>query len=691
MFPSDIAWPLRCLPAVFPSVAFGFPDLPLHRAWPSPDIVDFSAAKIHPFSMTDSNTTLFGVLTPVKALHPPFLCCKFANMKRLFYIIIGVYLLVSFTACKQRHPYNDQLVRIDSLADVNPDSADQLLKNTPLAIRQGTGGESEVLLLLRIKTDDKLYRPVTQYRDTILQLVDYFEHHRKVLPSLLGKTGFALPYLYAGRIFADLGDAPQALDYYQRALDAIPEGKWETNNATGRRLAKLRGLILSQIGEQFYFQGLYGEALNSFKEANKWAIHANDTLDIIFNYRDIAEQYKFLNENDSSLLCYQTALYLSTKSHNDNMRNDVMSQIASLYIRLAKFEEAKNYIRPALEDIDSADITSTYGIASKVYKHEGNKDSSVYCYNKLLEHGNLVGKSFAYKELAELALKENDVINAYQYLVLFKKSDDSVQSKVNAETVARMHAAYNYQKHKQKATDLELSNIKKQNTINIISLLSLTAVIAAFFFFRSLVRRQKIAELRLKELNAKLEEQSKIGNYEELKEKLAKYEKEITEISHQLEKTDKDHLSIRTELESQITKLSDEKIALEHAFRRATNRQKNQEEAVFSFSETSIYFFFAQSAKEKKVIPAEKWTEFIASAETNYFREFKNNLTNLCHISEHEYKMCLLFKSGFTKADIAKLLLIDRSAVGHAFARMYLRSTNHKGTVSDWEKILLVL
>ena len=43
------------------------------------------------------------------------------------------------------------------------------------------------------------------------------------------------------------------------------------------------------------------------------------------------------------------------------------------------------------------------------------------------------------------------------------------------------------------------------------------------------------------------------------------------------------------------------------------------------------------------------------------------------------------------EADIAKLLLIDRSAVGHAFARMYARSTKHKGTVSDWEKILQVL
>jgi tetratricopeptide (TPR) repeat protein len=155
------------------------------------------------------------------------------------------------------------LALIDSLADVNPDSAD-ILKPTPSPSLKG--GEKEVWELLRIKIDDKLYRPITHYRDTILQLIDYFERHPRVLPRLLGSTGPALPYLYAGRIYSDLGDAPQALDYYQRALDVMPDGQIEngeckTDNAIDSRVAKQRGLILSQIGEQFYFQGLYGNAV----------------------------------------------------------------------------------------------------------------------------------------------------------------------------------------------------------------------------------------------------------------------------------------------------------------------------------------------------------------------------------------------------------------------------------------------
>ena len=665
-------------------------------------------------SMTRSKKKQPKTLMSIKFLFSPSHYCNFAMMKHLLFLLLGGYLLVSFAACKQHRPYDGQLAHIDSLADVNPDSADILLSRSPL-LREGgvRGGSDKARILLRIKTDDKLYRPVTHYRDTILQLIDYFEHHPKVLPSLLGSTGPALPYLYAGRIFADLGDAPQALDYFQEALDVQPvselhsfgrsvlafsdqlsgkkKGQGELPNEAGLRLAKQRGLLYSFIAELFFYQKLNSEAISRLKEANYWADLANDTLDLLFNYRDIAEQYKYLENYDSCIFYYHKALHLADKIENQKRQKDIKLQLARVYNELGKYKEAWKYMQPAILNIDTANISATYSIASNIYRNLGKIDSATYYLTQLLEVGNIYGKRHAHIWLSEFSLQHGNIYSAIEHVKQYKVLDDSIRARDNAETVARMHAAYNYQKHKQKAADLELANTKKQNTINIISILSIIVAITAFFFFRSLAHRQKIADQRLMELNAKLEEQSKIGNDEELKVKVAKYEKEIAALSHQLQETDNDRLSIRTELESLISKLSDEKIALEHAFRRASNRQKNQEEAVFSFSETSIYIFFAQSAKEKKVVPAEKWAEFIASAETNYFREFKNNLTNLCRISEHEYKMCLLFKSGFSKADIAKLLLIDRSAVGHAFARMYARSTKHKGTVSDWEKILQAL
>ena len=256
-----------------------------------------------------------------------------------------------------------QLALIDSLADVNPDSADVLLLNSlaPLPTGEGQG----VGLLLRIKVDDKLYRPITHYRDTILQLVSYFEHHPRVLPRLLGKTGPALPYLYAGRVFADLGDAPQALDYYQSALDVMPDGQiengeWKIENEETRRLAKQRGLLHSFIGTLFSYQNLYDEALKHYKAANRWAMTARDTIDVIFNLRDIAEQYKFLHIQDSSFAYYSKGLEYAVLVNSPRRIRDMKEQIASLLVENGEYKRAKTYLTSSLENVDTIAISAVY-------------------------------------------------------------------------------------------------------------------------------------------------------------------------------------------------------------------------------------------------------------------------------------------------------------------------------------------
>lgn len=578
------------------------------------------------------------MLTPVKALHPPFLCCKFANMKRLLYTIIGVYLLVSFAACKQRHPYNDQLVRIDSLADVNPDSADQLLKNTPLAIRQGTGGESEVLLLLRIKTDDKLYRPVTQYRDTILQLVDYFEHHRKVLPSLLGKTGFALPYLYAGRIFADLGDAPQALDYYQRALDVQPLTPLHIREGQEgvTRLVKQRGLLYSFIGETMYYQCLYSESVASFQESFHYAGLIKDTLDMIYTLRDIAEQYKFLDSNDSSLLYYKKALSLAVSSHNTKMRNDVMAQIASLYIKTNNFDSAYYYIKPSLQKIDTADITATYSIASKIYKHRGNIDSTLICYNKLLLYGNLDGKYFAHKELSHYYLLHNDTRKAFQHIQSFITYDDTIKAYRNAETVARMHAAYNFQKHEREASQLKISNDRKEKIIIISGLvIALLTMIIYVLVYRNKQNKLRCARQQqlLRELKKNIEKDS--GNQNE--------------------------------------KFDLQKIALA------------------AIKRTDIYkTFFLLSQTQDRLVKGDEWEEF-SQEFNNYFPDFKLKLAGMYNLSTKQYRVCMLRKAGFGTTAICYLACYEKTSIYSIYKRLYYQATGKNGTTADFDKLLNTL
>ena len=572
------------------------------------------------------------MLTPVKALLSPFLCCNFAVMKRLFSIIIGVCLFVGLTACQHHHPYNNQLARIDSLADVNPDSADILLRAIPdSALMKGEEYFERVKLLLRIKVDDKLYRPVTHYRDTILQLVECFEHHRQVLPSLLGSTGPALPYLYAGRIFADLGDAPQALDYYQQALDVQPDIHFPIGKSREElSLAKQRGLLHSFIGIQFFYQGLYAEAANSFKEANRWAEVVQDTIDIIFNYRDIAEQYKFLEKNDSSLHFYQKALKYAEASKNSRRINDILSQIAELYSKQGNYQVAYDYIQPPLQEIDSTNMSALYNIASKIYRHLGKEDSALICYEKLLQFGNIYGKRNAYRELSELALKRGDIYTASEHFHQYKLLDDSIRARDNAETVARMHAAYNYQKHEREASRLRESNARMR----------LWLMLGAF----SLVVSFGILLLvRIRHAYRRKLDRSTMSKVE------------ILRLSHEQGLPEK-------------------------------------EKAQAAIEGSVIYRTIGQHISEGKVggLSENDWEELDQLVNSAY-PNFKKKLNELVSLNEQDYRICLLTKINVKPIHIAQLTAHSPEAISSSRRRLYQKCTNKKGKPQDWDEIIHLL
>ena len=549
--------------------------------------------------------------------------------------LLSTLILLTVCSCNSRKSAAERLLaRIDSLADVNPDSADMLLKPPPIPSLKGRENE-EVCKLLRIKTDDKLYRPVTHYRDTILQLIDYFEHHPKVLPSLLGSTGPALPYLYAGRIFADLGDAPQALDYYQRALDAIPvagmaNGEYKADNATDRRLAKQRGLLHSFIGELFSYQDLFEEAILHFAEANRWAIWARDTSDIIFNYRDVAEQYKFIDKNDSSLLFYQKALEFAKMAKDTIMCNDVMAQMASLYNKMGNHILARKYILPSLSLIDSASISGICSIASETYARLGCNDSATVYFNKLLIYGNGYGKRYAYRELSELAMKRGDIYTASKHFHQYKLLDDSIRARDNAETVARMHAAYNYQKHEREASRLRESNARMR----------LWLMLGAFFLVVSfgilLLARIRHAYRRKLERST----MSKV---------------EILRLSHEQGLPEK-------------------------------------EKALAAIEGSAIYKTIGQYISEGKVggLSENDWEELHQLVNSAY-PNFKKKLNELVSLNEQDYRICLLTKINVKPIHIAQLTAHSPEAISSSRRRLYQKCTNKKGKPQDWDEIIRLL
>ena len=87
--------------------------------------------------------------------------------------------------------------------------------------------------LLCIKANDKAY--ILHTSDSlILPVLHYYieKDDERHLPEA---------YYYAGRVYRDLGDAPQALEYFEKAAEALPEDGGY----------KLKSKIYSQMGTLF--------------------------------------------------------------------------------------------------------------------------------------------------------------------------------------------------------------------------------------------------------------------------------------------------------------------------------------------------------------------------------------------------------------------------------------------------------
>ena len=232
-------------------------------------------------------------------------------MRNLLLIIFSLLLLAACTNSALRTQHS-QLAKADSLCSVQPDSALALLSQLESEMLKADKATTMYYQLLRIKAADKAY--ITHTSDSLIQeVLQYYirKNDRHHLPEA---------YYYAGRVCRDLGDAPQALDYFQKAIDILPtEDEYE-----------LKSRIYSQMGTLFYYQQMYDEALKCTRKCYDLDVLRNDSIGIIYDLRDIADIYRKIHKEDSALICYQSAYSISKQIRQENMYGMIVNQMVAL-------------------------------------------------------------------------------------------------------------------------------------------------------------------------------------------------------------------------------------------------------------------------------------------------------------------------------------------------------------------------
>ena len=187
----------------------------------------------------------------------------------LYVLLIVASSLIS--SCRPTPQYPEALILADSLTQCNADSAVRLLQELAPTMSQAKEPVRRYHQLLTIKAQDKAFIPHTS-DSLVLTLLRYYQEEGD--PRLLPEACY-----YAGRVTRDLGDAPQALDYFHQALDALQTSDYQSRmQGQEERTLKLQGKIHAQMGYLFRRQHLYDEAIKAFESRRNAHLCSKKTI-----------------------------------------------------------------------------------------------------------------------------------------------------------------------------------------------------------------------------------------------------------------------------------------------------------------------------------------------------------------------------------------------------------------------------
>lgn len=222
---------------------------------------------------------------------------------------LSLILIIILTTCctHRRSQYDAVLVEIDSLTEVDADSARLRLKQLSQEMKKADEGTRAYYDLLRVKADDKAM--VKHTSDSLIgKVAQYFEEHPKSghLPEA---------YYYVGRANSDLQNGEKALIYFQKALleDSV------------HLSTRLKSRIFAQMGYIYLHNGLFEDAISMQQLAHFYCEQIGDTLGMRYSEEDIqtiAAMSEKVNVSEMS----KTEMMAKVQKLNEQVKNHLLHQ-----------------------------------------------------------------------------------------------------------------------------------------------------------------------------------------------------------------------------------------------------------------------------------------------------------------------------------------------------------------------------
>ena len=319
--------------------------------------------------------------------------------------------------------------------------------------------------------------------------VQFFDDHGTPNDRLLA-------HYLLGRAYYEAGEAPMALECYQKAADCADTTSKDCDYAQLCR-------VYAQMAEVFYHQGLYREQLEHERQSVKYAWKGKDTLSALMNYEQESFAYSKLGLIDSAIVIIED---VSQKyAQYDYHKQSIISYGAIIRPLIdnkmfGKAEKLMNRYESASGLFDSSGNIEKgrevyYKAKGLYYLYNNMYDSAEYFFRKELRDGkDFNNQNAAAMGLALLYQKTHKTDSAAKYAIYAYAMNDSVYAHQATETVERMQSMYNYSRH-QKEAQVEREKATQRTIIIWICIAAIILIcIITYIIIRELSHKRHEAE-----------------------------------------------------------------------------------------------------------------------------------------------------------------------------------------------------
>lgn len=488
-------------------------------------------------------------------------------------------------------------------------------------------------------------------------LCDYFDRHGTPNERMLA-------HYLLGRTYADLGEAPEALQAFHDAADCADT---TASDCDYRLLARVHG----QTADLFLTKHLLYEMLEQQDLAYSSAKKGNDTLMWIVSRERTHIAYNLIGDSTKALASTIQAYNEYLKYGYPQQAANCASAVAAYLIDAGRFDEAKYYIdvfetqSPLFVDGELRRGASIYYYYKGMYYLGTNKPDSAafFLYKDLHDATTPNGIESAYKGLYRLYQHIGMSDSAAMYADLCYRTSEESYRFNEIDELRNMQALYNYSRQQKVAhqkTEEASRNRQKFYVSLFVGLILTTACVFTLLYHR---RRKKEQIKRLYQ-----EYQHHISILQKAKDDLVRLKQsEYEDLHKQKEKEVAESQQAVAELRARLSLPCELEMALVN---------------------TDIYKrlrYLVSHPKEKPV--KSDWLD-LQNMISHHLPDFSSCLNANAHITDEEYLLCILIRLHFAPSDICLLMDMKPQTVSMKRQRLLKKIFRKEGKPSNFDKII---